>query len=56
MPLQHEHHFRAVENLIYEWARAIDENRVEDICGLLSPEGRYTVQFTEKLTGLVFRE
>ena len=39
----HEQHFRAVENLIYEWARAIDENRVEAICGLLAPQGRYTV-------------
>ena len=29
-PLLDTHH-RAVENLIYEWARAIDENRVEDI-------------------------
>lgn len=37
-------HHRAVENLIYEWARAIDENRVEDIANLLLPQGRYTVQ------------
>lgn len=44
MALLHEHHFRAVENLIHEWARAIDENRVEAICDLLQPEGRYTVQ------------
>lgn len=44
MPLLHEQHFRAVENLLYEWARAIDENRVEDICTLLAPEGRYRVQ------------
>jgi anthranilate 1,2-dioxygenase small subunit len=42
--LPHEAHFRAVENLVYEWARAIDENRVEDIADLLLPEGRYTVQ------------
>ena len=44
MTLQHEQHFRAVENLVYEWARAIDENRVEDICNLMVPEGRYRVQ------------
>ena len=41
--LPHEAHFRAVENLIYEWARAIDENRVEAICDLMAPQGRYTV-------------
>lgn len=41
--LPHEAHFRAVENLIYEWARAIDEDRVEAICDLLLPQGRYTV-------------
>lgn len=39
-----ESHFRAVENLVYEWARAIDEDRVEAICELLAPDGRYTVQ------------
>jgi anthranilate 1,2-dioxygenase small subunit len=39
-----EHHFRAVENLVYEWARAIDDNRVEDACELLAEDGRYTVQ------------
>jgi anthranilate 1,2-dioxygenase small subunit len=44
MPLLHEGHFRAVENLVYEWARAIDENRVEAVCELMLPEGRYTVQ------------
>jgi anthranilate 1,2-dioxygenase small subunit len=38
-----EPHFRAVENLIFEWARAIDENRVEAICDLLVPNARYTV-------------
>ena len=41
---QHEAHFRAVENLIYEWARAIDEDRVKAIAELLLPDGRYTVQ------------
>lgn len=44
MPLLHEQHHRAVENLVYEWARAIDENRVEAVCELMLPEGRYTVQ------------
>jgi anthranilate 1,2-dioxygenase small subunit len=44
MPLLHEQHFRAVENLVYEWARAIDENRVEAICELMAPDGRYRVQ------------
>jgi anthranilate 1,2-dioxygenase small subunit len=43
MTLIVEQHFRAVENLIFEWARAIDENRVEAICDLLVPDGRYTV-------------
>jgi anthranilate 1,2-dioxygenase small subunit len=38
-----QQHFRSVENLIFEWARAIDENCVEAICDLLQPEGRYTV-------------
>jgi anthranilate 1,2-dioxygenase small subunit len=44
MALLHEAHFRAVENLVHEWARAIDENRVEAICEMMLPEGRYTVQ------------
>jgi anthranilate 1,2-dioxygenase small subunit len=43
MAMAHEQHHRAVENLVYEWARAIDENRVEAICDLLVPQGRYTV-------------
>ena len=43
MTLNNEPHFRAVENLLFEWARAIDENRVEDVCNLLAPAGRYTV-------------
>jgi anthranilate 1,2-dioxygenase small subunit len=43
MSLIAEQYFRAVENLIFEWARAIDENRVEAICDLLVPDGRYTV-------------
>jgi anthranilate 1,2-dioxygenase small subunit len=33
-----------VQDLIYEWARAIDENRVEDIATLLQDQGRYTVK------------
>jgi len=44
MPLLHEEHYRQVENLLFEWARAIDENRVEAIGELLAPDGRYTVQ------------
>jgi len=44
MSPQHEQHFRAVENLIFEWARAIDENRVEAIADLLLEDGRYTVK------------
>jgi anthranilate 1,2-dioxygenase small subunit len=44
MPLLHQEHFRAVENLVSERARCIDENRVEDICTLLHREGRYRVQ------------
>lgn len=38
-----ETHHRAVENLVYEWARAIDENRVEDIAALLTEDGEYKV-------------
>lgn len=41
--LAHDTHHRAVENLIYEWARRIDENQVESICDLLDPNGRYTI-------------
>ena len=40
----HETDYRQVEQLIYEWARRIDENRVEEIADLLTPSGRYTVQ------------
>jgi len=39
----HEQYHRAVENLIYEWARAIDEDRVEDIAALLLDDGEYKV-------------
>lgn len=39
-----EPHFRAVENLIYEWARLIDEDQVEAVTELLLSDGRYTVQ------------
>lgn len=39
----HEQHFRAIENLVYEWARAIDEDRVEAIAELMTPNARYTV-------------
>ncbi|MEY3380373.1 MAG: aromatic-ring-hydroxylating dioxygenase subunit beta [Hylemonella sp.] len=43
MPLIQEQHYRAVENLLHEWARAIDEDRVEAICELMQADGRYTV-------------
>jgi anthranilate 1,2-dioxygenase small subunit len=36
----HEQHFRAIENLVFEWARAIDEDRIAD---LMTPDARYTV-------------
>jgi anthranilate 1,2-dioxygenase small subunit len=39
----HEQHFRAIENLVYEWARTIDEDRVEAIADLMTPYARYTV-------------
>jgi anthranilate 1,2-dioxygenase small subunit len=44
MPLLHEQHFRAIENLLHAWAHAIDENRIEAVAELMLPEGRYTVQ------------
>lgn len=44
MILPYEEHFRRVENLVYEWARRIDDDAVEGICDLLTPDGRYTVQ------------
>jgi anthranilate 1,2-dioxygenase small subunit len=34
---------RAIEALVYEWARAIDENRLEDLAGLLTEDGEYKV-------------
>jgi len=37
-------HFRTVENLIYEWARHIDEDHVEAITDLMLEDGRYTVK------------
>jgi anthranilate 1,2-dioxygenase small subunit len=36
--------YRTIEQLIYEWARCIDENRIEKITELLQENGRYTVQ------------
>ena len=44
MILPYEEHYRAVENLVHEWARLIDDDCVEGICELLAPNGRYTVQ------------
>ena len=34
---------RAIEALVYEWARVIDENRLEDLAGLLTEDGEYKV-------------
>ncbi|HTO47325.1 MAG TPA: aromatic-ring-hydroxylating dioxygenase subunit beta [Burkholderiales bacterium] len=34
---------RAIEQLVYEWARAVDENRLEDLAGLLAEDGEYKV-------------
>jgi anthranilate 1,2-dioxygenase small subunit len=44
MTPQHENHFRSVENLIFEWARIIDEDRVESIADLMLADGRYIVK------------
>ena len=32
---------RAIEALVYQWARTIDENRLEDLAGLLTEESLY---------------
>jgi anthranilate 1,2-dioxygenase small subunit len=42
--IEFETHYRAVEQLIYAWARAIDEDRVEHIPTLLLEDARYTVK------------
>jgi anthranilate 1,2-dioxygenase small subunit len=42
--LIHANELLIIQDLIYEWARAIDENRVEDIAKLLDDHGRYTVK------------
>lgn len=34
---------RAIEYLIHEWARAIDEDRPDDLAGLLTPDAEYTI-------------
>ena len=34
---------RAIENLLHEWARAIDEDRVEDAAALFTEDGEYKV-------------
>jgi anthranilate 1,2-dioxygenase small subunit len=39
-----EKHHRQCEQLIFSWARAIDEDRVEAIAELIEPQGRYTVK------------
>ena len=35
--------YRTIENLLYEWARAIDENRVEEAAALLTEQAEYKV-------------
>ena len=42
--IEFESHYRPIEQLIYAWARAIDEDRVEDITGMMIETGRYTVK------------
>ena len=42
MPLAEREH-RAIESLVYEWARAIDEHRFEDLAALLVEDGEYQV-------------
>jgi anthranilate 1,2-dioxygenase small subunit len=44
MTTTYDIHIRAVENLIYEWARHIDEDHVEAITDLMLEDGRYTVK------------
>lgn len=44
MTLHFEPHHRAVEHLVHSWAHAIDDDRVEEIAGLMTPDGRYRVQ------------
>ena len=39
-----EKHYRPVEQLIYAWARTIDEDRVESIADFMQESGRYRVQ------------
>jgi anthranilate 1,2-dioxygenase small subunit len=42
MPLA-EAQRRAIESLVYEWARAIDEDRLEELAALLVEDGEYKV-------------
>lgn len=39
-----ENQFRQCEQLIFAWARAIDEDRVEAIAEMIEPNGRYSVK------------
>ncbi len=39
-----EKHYRPIEQLIYSWARTIDENRVEQIADFMQDAGRYRVK------------
>ena len=34
---------RAIEDLVHEWARTIDEDRLEELAGLLAEPGEYKV-------------
>jgi anthranilate 1,2-dioxygenase small subunit len=44
MTTTYDIHISAVENLINEWARHIDEDHVEAITDLMLEDGRYTVK------------
>jgi anthranilate 1,2-dioxygenase small subunit len=43
MTLTDEHAIRAIEYLVYEWARAVDEDRLEDLAKLLTDDAEYKV-------------
>lgn len=43
MPTTDERTCRAIEDLLCEWARAIDEDRVEDAAALFTEDGEYKV-------------
>ena len=43
MATLHDTPHRAIENLLYEWARTIDEDRLEQLAGLMLPSATYKV-------------